>query len=378
MRKKAVGIICEFNPLHNGHIYFINEVKKMYPDRVIVLVLNSYFLQRGEPSVISKENRVNLALEYGVDLVLEQPVFFGTQSADTFAECAITLLELLKVNTLVFGSECNDKNKLFEIANKQLTDPEFNEIIKENLKQGINYPTAVAKACNFKGFEYTPNDILGICYIKSIIQNNYKIEYETIQRTNGFHDNKLDNEIVSASNVRKRLENNEKIDKYVPKNVIKYINKIDYDKLFSILKIKVINDNNLLQYLDVDSGMAIKLPRTALTSKNYQEFVEKAKNKNYTYTRINRMITHILLSITKEDARKLKLEYLHILGFNKDGQKYVSLHKKYLFLPNGTDKYSKIYKYEVRAAALYEVLTGEICYKFDHSTKPIKKIEPQK
>ncbi len=377
MRKKAVGIICEFNPLHNGHIYFINKVKEIYPDRAVVLVLNSYFLQRGEASIISKENRVRLSLKYGVDLVLEQPVFFGTQSADTFAESAVKLLESMYVDTLVFGSECNDKVILENIADKQLNDPDFDNLIKVNLKKGDNYPTAVAKACETSNFEYNPNDILGICYIKAIKKNNYRITYETIQRTNSFHDNILDEDIVSASNIRKRINDNESIDKYIPDGVKKYINKINYDTLFAILKLKIITDGNLMQYLDVDNGMNMKLVRTALSSNNYNEFIEKAKNKKYTYTRLNRMITHILLGITKEDVKKEKLKYLHVLGFNKVGQKYLSLNKKRMFISNGTDKFSKIYKYEIRAAALYELITGEVVYKYDNSTKPIKDFEKE-
>ena len=115
----AVGIICEYNPFHNGHLYHINEVKKMYPNSILVLILNGYFLERGDVSLESKEEKTRLALKYGVDLVVEHPFVFASSSADIFAESAIEILNNLKVKHIVFGSESNDTNKLTRLAKEQ-------------------------------------------------------------------------------------------------------------------------------------------------------------------------------------------------------------------------------------------------------------------
>ena len=117
---EIIGLIAEYNPLHNGHLYHINKIKEKYPNSLLVLVLNGYFLQRGEVSIISKYDKTLLALEYGVDIVISLPTLYGVQSADTFANTSIKLLNYLKVNKIIFGSETNDIDKLTLIANKSL------------------------------------------------------------------------------------------------------------------------------------------------------------------------------------------------------------------------------------------------------------------
>ena len=157
---EIIGLIAEYNPLHNGHLYHINKIKEKYPNSLLVLVLNGYFLQRGEVSIISKYDKTLLALEYGVDIVISLPTLYGVQSADTFADTSIKLLNYLKVNRIIFGSETNDIDKLTLIANKSLELDE-SEDLKETLKSGMNYPTALSKVIN-ESFTYNSNDLLGI------------------------------------------------------------------------------------------------------------------------------------------------------------------------------------------------------------------------
>ena len=172
---EIIGIIAEYNPFHNGHIYHINKIKEMYPDSILILVLNGYFLERGEISLLTKENKAKIALDYGVNIVLELPFIYGTQSADTFANMSIKLLNKLNVNKIIFGSECADITILEKLADTQL-EPEFGKKVKAYLDEGINYPTALAKATNID-FEYKPNDLLGISYIKAIKENKFNINW---------------------------------------------------------------------------------------------------------------------------------------------------------------------------------------------------------
>ena len=253
---EIIGLIAEYNPLHNGHLYHINKIKEKYPNSLLVLVLNGYFLQRGEVSIISKYDKTLLALEYGVDIVISLPTLYGVQSADTFANTSIKLLNYLKVNKIIFGSETNDIDKLTLIANKSLELDESNDL-KETLKSGMNYPTALSKVIN-ESFTYNSNDLLGICYINSIIKNNYNIKAETIQRTNNYLDTASCEDIVSASNIRQKIKNN------IELNIRNFVKFILFDKN---------NKNITASYINIK--LKNKCPISLNTKKTYKE--DKAK-----------------------------------------------------------------------------------------------------
>ena len=140
---EIIGVIAEYNPFHNGHLYQINKIRELYPDSIIIVVLNGYFLQRGEMSILSKEEKTKLALDYGVNIVVELPFVFGCQAADIFANTSIKLLNELKITKLIFGSESDNIHTLEQIAKKQINS-ELD--IKKYLDEGMNYPTAFKNA----------------------------------------------------------------------------------------------------------------------------------------------------------------------------------------------------------------------------------------
>lgn len=364
---EVIGIICEYNPFHNGHLYHIKKIKEMYPDSLIILVLNGYFLERGEISILSKEAKTKIALAHGIDIILELPVIYGTQSADTFASISLKILNNFHVNKIIFGSESNDIEKIKEIANKQL-DEEYNKLVKEYLDNGLNYPTALAKALNID-FEFLPNDLLGISYTKAIIQNNYNIEPITIKRTSAYHDTSSNDHIVSASNIREKIKNNEDITKYVPINIKDFINNTNYDNYFRLLKYKINTDNDLNEYLDVDEGIEYRLLEYINKSKNIDEFINNIKTKRYTYNKLNRMFIHILLSFLKTD--NVDIEYIKILGFNSNGKKYLNSIKENLEIPTSINKDSIQYKYELKASIIYDLINNTNTYEFEQRNKPI-------
>lgn len=225
----SVGIVCEYNPFHNGHLYHLNSIRKLYPNDTIVLVLSGNFTQRGDFSIIDKWTKVKIAKEMGIDLIVELPFVFATQSADFFAYGAISLLEALKVSKIVFGSENDNLTDLEAIAKCQVQNEDFDKLVKIYSKFGLNYPTAVSNALyDLTGKRIdTPNDLLGISYIKTILKNNYNIKPICIKRTTDYHDDVLNN-ISSATAIRKALENGLDVRKAVPEMVIKYL---DYDNL---------------------------------------------------------------------------------------------------------------------------------------------------
>ena len=170
---KKIGLIAEYNPIHLGHIYQINKIKEQYPNSTIILITNSTFTQRGEVNILNKWNKTSLSLNNNIDLVIELPFAYATQSADIFAKGALYILNKLQIDTLVFGSESNNIEKLTTIVDTQLNNPEYDTKVKEYLNTGINYPTAMSKALKeILGYTITkPNDLLGISYIKEIKRN---------------------------------------------------------------------------------------------------------------------------------------------------------------------------------------------------------------
>ena len=366
---EIIGIICEYNPFHNGHLYHINEIKKIYPNSIIILVLNGYFLERGEISILSKEDKTKISLENGIDIVLELPFIFGTQSADTFAEYSIKILNNFKINKLIFGSESNDITLLTNIAKKQFSN-DFNQNVKKYLDEGINYPTALAKSLNINNFNFSPNDLLGISYIKSIIKNNYNIDAISIKRSNDYHDIKSNDSIISASNIREKIKNNINIERFVPNNINSKIINVNYNEYFNLLKYKINTDNNLNNYLDVNEGIEYRLKKYINSSKSIDEFIKKIKTKRYTFNKINRMFIHILLSMNKNT--NYKLEYIKILGFSNNGKKYLNTLKE-IEITTKINKESLQYEFEIKASILFDLINNTNTYEFETKNKPIIK-----
>lgn len=334
---KSIGIIAEYNPFHNGHLYHIEKIKEKYPDYSIVLVMTGNFTERGDVSVIDKWKRTEIALKHGIDLVIELPYPFATQSADYFAYGAVTLLEKLNVERIVFGSESDNVDDLYLIANTQINNPEFERLVKIYSKMGNNYPTALSLALkdltNKKIDE--PNDLLGISYIKTILKNNYKIKYETIKRTNSYHDLELNEEISSATSIREALRNNLDISKQIPKDTISYYTDLHFiEDYFDILKYKIMTEKDLSIYHTVEEGIDKLLKKKINEADSYSELVNLIKSKRYTYNKITRMLLHILCNFTKEKANLFKdISYIRILGFNDIGKSYLNKVKKDIDIP---------------------------------------------
>lgn len=362
-----IGIIAEYNPFHNGHIYHINKIKEMYPNSLIILALNGYFLERGEISIMTKEDKTKIALDNGINLIAEIPFIYGSNSADTFANCALQILNNLGATKIIFGSESNDISLLTKIAKTQLEE-NFNETIKKELKKGTNYPTALSLALNTN--INTPNDLLGISYIKAILKNNYKITPITIKRTNDFHDKTSNEPIISASNIREKIKNNEDISNYTP---VKNLVTVNEDLLFNLLKTKILTEKDLSKYLTVDEGIEYKLRKEIINVKNTEELIKKIKSKRYTYNRIRRMLIHILIGLTKEDKQNYNLNHIKILGFDKIGKTYLKTIKSDLTIQRKISEKDLAQKYELTASLIYDILTNSNTYQFETSNKPIIK-----
>ena len=334
---KAIGIVAEYNPFHCGHYYQIKKIQEQYPEHAIVVVMTGNFTQRGECAIMDKWKRCQIALDHGVDLVIELPYPFATQSADFFAYGAITLLEKLKVEKVVFGSESNQIEDLYTIAKTQIENEDFEKLVKIYSKLGKNYPTAISCAIeDLTGKKIdTPNDLLGVSYIKTILKNHYNIIPETIQRTNEYHDKELSKTISSATSIREALKRKESIQGQVPEDTLSYFENLhNMEDYFPLLKYKILSDNHLNQYQTVEEGIEHTLKKEIEKANTYEEFIQKIKTKRYTYNKISRMLLHILCGFTKEQSSSFQtIEYIRILGFNEKGRAYLNENKKQITLP---------------------------------------------
>ena len=367
--RKVVGIVCEYNPFHNGHLYQINKVKKKYEDSIIIACLSGTFTQRGELSVLNKWDKTKVALENGVDIVIELPYVYATQSSDIFARYSVALLNKLYVDVLCFGSETENIDKIKEAAKYQVNDINFDIITKKYLNEGVSYPTALNKALEeLCGITITePNDLLALSYLKEIYKNGYFMDIYNIKRTSNYHDLDSNAKVVSASNIRTRLLEKKDIQDKVPNNVYELLkDKKMESKYFEYLKYKILTEEDLEKFVDVDEGLSTRIKKVINKSNSLDELIKNIKTKRYTYNKISRMLNHIFCSFTKEENKKVRyLEYIRILGFTEKGKNYLNEIKNEINLPI-LNKYNTKYdslKIEKRITDLYSFIYEDISKK---------------
>lgn len=364
---KCVGIICEYNPFHNGHLYHLNKVKELFPGYCIILVMSGNFTERGEASIMNKWDKTDIALNAGIDLVIELPFIFATQSADVFARASIEILNHLKVDNIVFGSETGDINKLSKIAEAQLNNKKYDKLVKKYLDEGINYPTALSYAIkDLTNITISkPNDILGIAYIREIKKLGSFINPVCIKRDNNYNNDFLENEISSAKSIRNALQNNIDVSKQVPNYVMEYLNNnVFIDDYFPLLKYKLLSEQNRLNiYQTVDEGIESRINKYIIHAKSLNELILKVKTKRYTYNKLNRMFLHILCGLTKEEAASYKnIEYIRVLGFRTKGRSYLREIKNDIDIPiitNFSSIKSDMLNLEFRSTCVYASIFDE-------------------
>jgi cytidyltransferase-like protein len=356
---KVVGLITEYNPFHNGHLYHIEQAKKITNADYVVVIMSGNFIQRGEPAVIDKFVRADMALLNGVDLVLELPVSYACSSAEYFASGAVALLDKLGiVDSLCFGSECGNITILQTIASLLLKEPaEYKEQLKYLVKSGITFPKARAQSLLSYCLKYNilpelgeealgnilfhPNNILGIEYIKALLKRGSKITPTTITRiSSGYHDQTLDDSISSATAIRKHIQSSGdflKIQSQIPENVLSLLKghyhtsfPITADDFSLLLRYQMLLSKPLgyAEYCDVSDDLSRTIINHLSDYFNFTQFSRILKSKNFTSTRINRAFIHILLQIRKDDFKNAiendYIYYFRVLGFRKDSTDLLS------------------------------------------------------
>lgn len=322
-----VGVIAEYNPLHNGHIYHLNEAKKIAGADAVIVAMSGNFVQRGEPAILDKWERSELAVLNGADLVIEIPTVFSLGNARQYSRAAVMLLESLGcVSHLAFGSESGDINQLKEIADniKHLPDTE----ISEYYKRGYTYPKA--REITYKmiygddaPFINGSNDVLAVEYI------NYckSIKPIAIKRLGaGYSENSIcDNSFQSATAIRNAVYNGVSIKDFVPNNVYERITKCinNSNEVFKLLKYVIISSSSdeIDSCISGDKGIGNRMKEIIVSTNDLDSFIQSVKTKNLTYSRISRLCMQLLLNIKNINYTP---EYIRLLALNGKGRKIIS------------------------------------------------------
>lgn len=344
----VVGIIAEYNPMHNGHVYNIQKAKELTNADYVIVIMSGSFTEQGNVSVINKMDRSRIAIENGADMVIELPTIYAISSAENFAYGAVQILNSLGVVThLAFGAECNNICYLEEIANTYVNNKEnILTKIKEYSSLGINSGEAYSKAlssfvsCDSDCY-LLPNNILGIEYLKALIALKSQIKPVLVRRLNSSHNDAkipLTDEYASSTSIRNVLSTSSlRIDEIlatirdvVPKNTYEYIKKHKYytnSDLWNNLKYEILrlNTDGLKNIQEVTEGLENKLYKQALVCQSYEQFIFSVKSKRYTLSKIKRICIYILLGITKEKYNNLKdVNYARILKVGQNSKKLLA------------------------------------------------------
>ena len=397
------GIITEYNPFHNGHLYHLTEAKKATSADGIICIMSGNFVQRGGPAIIDKWKRTEMALENGVDLVIELPTFYAVSSAEFFARGAISILNSLGiVDNIFFGSECGDVTKLYDIA-KVLTNnnEDFNAILKSYLNEGLSFAKSRQEALidylqddTLKDIVSSSNNILGIEYIKAIILEKSKIKPYTLKREgNGYNDTNISHIFSSATSIRKSLftslNNMDTIKSVMPLasyNILDCLNNCNYsfsfeEDMYNYLKYKIsTNSVNFENLYEITEGIDRKITKEVLESTSYEDLVLRIKSKRYTYTKISRLLTQIFIGFDHHNLDKSKVHsfnYARILGFNNKGREMLSLMKKTSSIPLITKvpkhPNNPLLELDILATKAYSIINNDLNPKSDYLKSPILK-----
>ncbi|AYF54771.1 nucleotidyltransferase [Clostridium novyi] len=393
------GIITEYNPLHKGHIYHIKESKRLTNCDGIVCIMSGNFVQRGIPSIIDKWSKTNLALQHGVDLVIELPTIYSLSSAEFFAFGSLSLLNSLGIiNNLCFGSECGNINILKKIAKVLYKEPiTFKNYLKTYLDSGLSYPLARSNALikyfkdnyEIKYILHNSNNILGIEYCKSILKCNSNIVPYTIQRQGSNYNNcNLENNFSSATSIRNHLKTSQNInilESILPSETFNMISKkfsnnslVFENSIFPFIKYKSFTNNNELENLpDVSEGLHNKIYKALEESSSYEDLISNIKSKRYTHTRISRILCQYFVGLESYDShtlRNLPAPYAKILGFNNKGREILKEMKKSSSIPiyNKLPKHlNETLQLDIQGTRAYSLLNKNITPQADFTTSPI-------
>lgn len=378
---KATGLIVEYNPFHNGHLYHLTKSIEQSNADVLIVVMSGHFTQRGEPTILSKWDRTKLALANGADLVIELPYAYSCQHADLFAKGAVSILTHLRVNELIFGSESGNIDELIQL--ESITrHPDFQTSLHKWIKTGLSLPKANIKALEEFNLSpklgSSPNNTLGLYYIKAANELQSEIKIDTLTRIHSDYRDQAPthDQITSATSIRNLREQQKNFHSFVPENVHQTLNEHfnqtstyhTWETYFPFLKQKILTltPKNLVNIHDVEEGIENRLYSAMIKASSFEQFMNEVKTKRYTRTRIQRICANILTHTTKSLIQELSLghgaPYIRVLGATKTGKQYLKSIKKEVNVPIYSKFDSKghpMLKHEQSVTAAYSSILPE-------------------
>ena len=353
---------AEYNPFHNGHLYHLEASKKLTGANYTVAIISGNFTQRGSTSIVDKWSKTKMALENGIDLVIELPVLYSISSAENFADGAIKILNSLGiVDYLSFGAETSDISILNNIANILYSEPEeYKKLLSIELEKGLSFPKARENALldyiknsddivpenriiDFEKYSKvlsSPNNILGIEYLKALKKYKSSIKPVCISRFKAeYNSSNFSENIASATAIRELIKNKnfDTIKTVIPLEsssvlmdcinsgcVVPDLNRFEKEIIYTLRKMSI---EEIANIPDVSEGLEFSIKKAANSCNNINEFLDIVKSKRYTITRLQRILLYALLSISKENmqlSKKVEKPYIRVLGFNDNGKKLVS------------------------------------------------------
>ncbi|GAB9258690.1 nucleotidyltransferase [Ligilactobacillus animalis] len=363
----VAGIIAEYNPFHNGHLYQIQEVKKKFPDAPLVVAMSGNFLQRGEPASFDKWTRAEQALANGADLVVEMPVLACVQPADRFAFNGVSILASLGVTDLFFGAEHAE----YDFADyARLVQSAHGDFKTYSESYAATFQKAVAAKIGHNVDQ--PNDLLGLAYAKANLKLGEPLRLNPIQRKNAnYHEVELKaGTIASATAIRQHYlaGNLAKLSAYVPEATLATLKTqrlLTWDDFFPYLKYKLLSTTpaRLGEIYGMAEGIEYRLkeqmerlPSTA----DFDQWLKAVKTKRFTYTRLSRLACALLLELTPAEVKEYnKAPYMRLLGFNAKGQQVLSRAKKtsahQIIAKVSKDDKNAAYRVDYRAGKIYQL-----------------------
>ena len=310
------GIIAEFNPFHNGHKYLLEQTKGLK-----IVAMSGNFMQRGEPAIVDKWTRAQMALENGADLVVELPFLVSVQAADFFGQGAVDILARLGIDTLAFGTEeVLDYQKIADLFAER--GQEMEKFV-DNLPDSLSYPQKTqAMWKEFADLDFsgnTPNHVLALAYSKAVAGRNIKLH--PIKRQGaGYHSVNKDVDFASATALRQHQRDKDFIERFMPSvTLFEQASKVSWDDYYPLLRYQILSNPDLTTIYQVNQEMAVRIKEAIKTAQSVEELVEAVVTKRYTKARVRRLLTYILVQVRESDLP----EAIHVLGFTEKGRQHL-------------------------------------------------------
>lgn len=333
---KTIGIICEYNPFHNGHAHQLHTLAQIHPDALLICIMSGSFVQRGEPAIFSKFDRARWAILGGADIVIELPTLYSTGSAQLFGTGAIRMVKALAIDALSFGSETADLDALIDIA-KRMDCESTQEQLRTYINEGMSYGAAFRKALHTEILN-TPNALLGLEYIRAGLTYNSKLEYIPILRTSNHHEETITDELPSGTALRQLITStgnlSAQLQTAIPPSIASDMtqiigngNYVSYDRYHDMIHglSRRTSPNELEKFGDFSEGIEHLWSKAAQQS-SWTTATEEIKSKRYTYARLQRMGAYLTLGITKDilqNAMEEGPQYARLLAFNNRGRQWL-------------------------------------------------------